>query len=71
MKKWRPAVFAAAFLVAYLSLCFGIPGWRLMLAAEPAEYILAHLRHMALLKSILAAAIAAIAERSIAWARKS
>ena len=46
-------LFVLAFIAAYLIMCFGIPGLRIKLEAEPAEYFLASIRHMALFKSIV------------------
>ena len=41
--------------------CYMVPGWRIKLAAPAMEYFVASLRHMVLLKGLIAGAAAAVA----------
>ena len=64
-KKGLSAVlFLITFVAAYLFICFGIPGMRIKLEAEPMELFMESITHMALLKSVIslaaASAVAAI-----------
>lgn len=61
--KWlcRFGVFVLIFFLTYYALCFLVPGWKLKLAAGPAEYFWASVRHMASLKFILSAAVGLLA----------
>ena len=63
MKKLLISVILAVivFAAVYVALCYMVPGWRLKLAAPAMEYFAASLRHMALLKGLIAAAAAAVA----------
>ena len=49
------------FAAVYVAQCYMVPGWRLKLAAPAMEYFAASLRHMVLLKGLIAAAAAAVA----------
>jgi len=53
MKKASFALilFAVVFVAAYLTICFAIPGMRIKLDAEPLEYFLESIRHMAFIKT--------------------
>ncbi len=57
-KAISAAVFAAAFIAAYLFICFAVPGMRLRLAAEPSVYFLRSLIHMVPLKAAISFAAA-------------
>lgn len=48
--------FAATFTGAYLACCYLIPGFRIKLAADAKTYFFESIRHMALCKSLIAAA---------------
>ena len=63
MKKaaWSGILFVLAFLIAYVALCYLIPGLRLKLAAPPAEYFVESVRHMALFKGTIALAVGLVA----------
>ena len=63
MKKLLiPVILAViAFMAVYVALCYMVPGWRIKLAAPAMEYFAASLRHMVLLKGLIAAAAAAVA----------
>ena len=57
-KAVSAAVFAAAFIAAYLFICFAVPGMRLRLAAEPSVYFLRSLIQMVPLKAAISFAVA-------------
>jgi len=60
-KKLIPLVmFVLAFIATYLVICFAIPGMRIKLEAEPAEYFFRSLSHMALFKAIISFVCACI-----------
>lgn len=53
MKKASIALvlFIVAFVTTYLVICFAIPGMRIKLEAEPIEYFIESIRHMAFMKT--------------------
>ena len=53
MKKVSIALllFVIVFVATYLVICFAIPGMRIKLEAEPMEYFLESIRHMAFVKT--------------------
>ena len=63
MKKLLISVILAVivFAAVYVAQCYMVPGWRLKLAAPAMEYFAASLRHMVLLKGLIAGAAAAVA----------
>lgn len=63
MKKLLISVILAVivFAAVYVAQCYMVPGWRIKLAAPAMEYFAASLRHMVLLKGLIAAAVAAVA----------
>lgn len=63
MKKLLISVMLAVivFAAVYVAQCYMVPGWRIKLAAPAMEYFVASLRHMVLLKGLIAAAAAAVA----------
>lgn len=63
MKKLLISVILAVivFAAVYVAQCYMVPGWRIKLAAPAMEYFAASLRHMVLLKGLIAAAAAAMA----------
>ena len=63
MKKLLISVILAVivFAAVYVAQCYMVPGWRIKLAAPAMEYFVASLRHMVLLKGLIAAAAAAVA----------
>ena len=44
-------LFMVVFVATYLVICFAIPGMRIKLDAEPMEYFLENIRHMAFVKT--------------------
>lgn len=63
MKKLLISVILAVivFAAVYVAQCYMVPGWRIKLAAPVMEYFAASLRHMVLLKGLIAGAAAAVA----------
>lgn len=63
MKKLLISVILAVivFAAVYVAQCYMVSGWRIKLAAPAMEYFAASLRHMVLLKGLIAAAVAAVA----------
>ena len=63
MKKLLISVILAVivFAAVYVAQCYMVPGWRLKLEAPAMVYFAASLRHMVLLKGLIAAAAAAVA----------
>ena len=63
MKKLLISVILAiiVFAAVYVAQCYMVPGWLIKLAAPAMEYFAASLRHMVLLKGLIAAAAAAVA----------
>ena len=63
MKKLLISVILAiiVFVAVYVAQCYMVPGWRIKLAAPAMEYFAASLRHMVLLKGLIAGAAAAVA----------
>lgn len=56
MKKLLISVILAVivFAAVYVAQCYMVPGWRIKLAAPAMEYFAASLRHMVLLKGLIA-----------------
>lgn len=52
-KTFNILVFILTFIVAYLCICFCIPGMRIKLEAEPLELFIKSIEHMALFKSLI------------------
>ena len=63
MKKLLISAMLAVivFAAVYVAQCYMVPGWRLKLEAPAMVYFAASLRHMVLLKGLIAAAAAAVA----------
>mgnify|MGYP000122196562 CR=1 FL=1 len=63
MKKFFISLVLAiiVFAAVYVAQCYMVPGWRIKLAAPAMEYFAASLRHMVLLKGLIAGAAAAAA----------
>ena len=60
-KKGLSAIlFLITFIATYLLICFGIPGMRIKLEAEPMELFIESIKHMMLFKSMISLAIAAV-----------
>lgn len=52
-KTFNILVFILTFIVAYLCICFCIPGMRIKLEAEPFEFFIKSIEHMALFKCLI------------------
>ena len=63
MKKVSIALllFVIVFVATYLIICFAIPGMGIKLEAEPMEYFLESIRHMAFIKTAASLVMALIA----------
>ena len=59
-------LFLITFVAAYLFICFGIPGMRIKLEAEPMELFFKSITHMALFKSVISL-VAASAVAALPW----
>ena len=71
-KRIYLALFLIIFVATYLFVCFGIPGMRIKLDAEPMEYFLKNVSHMVFIKTIISF-VATIVVGSIAlimWRKK-
>jgi len=54
------ALFLIGFIATYLIICFVIPGMRIKLEAEPLEYFIKSIRHMAFIKTAASIVVALI-----------
>ena len=52
-KLLTPVLFVLSFITIYLFICFGIPGMRIKLEAEPLELFIKSVEHMSLFKSLI------------------
>ena len=59
-KALSAILFLITFIATYLLICFGIPGMRIKLEAEPMELFIESIKHMMLFKSMISLAIAAV-----------
>ena len=59
-KALSAILFLITFVAAYLFICFGIPGMRIKLEAEPMELFIESIKHMMLFKTMISLAIAAV-----------
>lgn len=59
-KALSAILFLITFVAAYLFICFGSPGMRIKLEAEPMELFIESIKHMMLFKSMISLAIAAV-----------
>lgn len=59
--KFSIVLFIVAFFVSYLIICFGIPGMRIKLQAEPMVYFVKSIKHMILIKTIISFIVGLIA----------
>lgn len=51
------ALFFIAFIATYLACCYLIPGWRIKLEADTVTYFIESIRHMVLIKGLIALAV--------------
>ena len=62
MKKKGLSVilFLISFVATYLFVCFGIPGMRIKLDAEPIELFIESIKHMMLFKTMISLVVASV-----------
>ena len=65
-KSLSAILFLITFIAAYMYICFGIPGMRIKLEAEPMELFFKSSTHMALFKSVISL-VAASAVAALPW----
>ena len=74
MKKKGLSVilFLISFVATYLFVCFGIPGMRIKLDAEPIELFIESIKHMMLFKTMISLIVASVvgAVPFLLWKKK-
>ena len=65
-------LFLITFVAAYLFICFGIPGMRIKLEAEPVVLFIESIKHMMLFKSMISLVVASVvgAVPFLIWKKK-
>ena len=53
-------LFFITFVATYLFVCFGIPGMRIKLDAEPIELFIESIKHMMLFKTMISFVVASV-----------
>ena len=53
-------LFLITFVATYLFVCFGIPGMRIKLDAEPIELFIESIRYMMLFKTMISLVVASV-----------
>lgn len=72
-KKGLSAIFfLITFVAVYLFICFGIPGMRIKLEAEPIELFIESIKHMMFFKAMISLVVASVvgAVPSLIWKKK-
>ena len=72
-KKGLSAIlFLITFIATYLLICFGIPGMRIKLEAEPMELFLESIKHMMFFKLMISLIVASVvgAVPFLLWKKK-
>ena len=72
-KKGLSAIlFLITFIATYLLICFGIPGMRIKLEAEPMELVIESIKHMMFFKSMISLVVASVvgAVPFLLWKKK-
>lgn len=60
-KKGLSAIlFLITFIATYLLICYGIPGMRIKLEAEPMELFIESIKHMMFFKSMISLVVASV-----------
>ena len=59
-KALSAILFLITFVAAYLLICFGIPGMRIKLEAEPMELFIESIKHMMFFKSMISLVVASV-----------
>lgn len=74
MKKKGLSVilFLITFIATYLLICFGIPGMRIKLEAEPMELFIERIKHMMFFKLMISLIVASVvgAVPFLLWKKK-
>ena len=65
-------LFLITFVATYLFICFGIPGMRIKLEAEPVVLFIESIKHMMLFKSMISLVVASVvgAVPFLIWKKK-
>ena len=65
-------LFLITFVAAYLFICFGIPGMRIKLEAEPMELFIESIKHMMFFKLMISLIVASVvgAVPFLLWKKK-
>ena len=72
-KKGLSAIlFLITFIATYLLICFGIPGMRIKLEAEPMELFIESIKHMMFFKLMISLFVASVvgAVPFLLWKKK-
>ena len=71
-KALSAILFLITFVAAYLFICFGIPGMRIKLEAEPMELFIESIKHMMFFKSMISLVVASVvgAVPFLLWKKK-
>ena len=72
-KKGLSAIlFLITFIATYLLICFGVPGMRTKLEAEPMELFIESIKHMMFFKSMISLVVASVvgAVPFLIWKKK-
>lgn len=72
-KKGLSAIlFMITFIATYLLICFGIPGMRIKLEAEPMELFIESIKHMMFFKLMISLIVASVvgAVPFLLWKKK-
>ena len=65
-------IFLITFIATYLLICFGIPGMRIKLEAEPMELFIESIKHMMFFKLMISLIVASVvgAVPFLLWKKK-
>lgn len=71
-KALSAILFLITFVAAYLFICFGIPGMRIKLEAEPMELFIESIKHMMFFKLMISLIVASVvgAVPFLLWKKK-
>ena len=71
-KALSAILFLITFVAAYLFICFGIPGMRIKLEAEPVVLFIESIKHMMLFKTLISILVASVfgAVPFLLWKKK-
>lgn len=71
-KSLSAILFLITFIATYLLICFGIPGMRIKLEAEPMELFIESIKHMMFFKLMISLIVASVvgAVPFLLWKKK-